>query len=132
MVKQSAEERRQEIRAKRILSIQYRIVRSRVKNFDSRWHLSTTSDMSLSGIAFLSDIPLQIDDLIELQVVMSGILDICKGYGKVIRVEKKATGAFYMAAVKFIESPLKKKRSKSSAVPSQNRLRSKPRTRVTS
>ena len=123
MVRQSVEERREALRAKRILSIQFRIVKSRVIDYDSHWHLSTTHDMSLMGISFLSDIPVQVDDIIELQVVMSGILDICKGYGQVVRVEKKATGAFYMAAVKFVESPFKKSPSKSSAKTTANRVR---------
>lgn len=128
MVRQSIEERREAIRAKRILSIQFRIVKSRVKDFDNSWHLSTTHDMSFSGIAFLSDIPMQVDDVVELQVVMSGILDVCKGFGQVVRVEKKSTGVYCMVAVKFVESPLKKSKraSKSS---STNRLVQKKRRR---
>ena len=125
MVKQSLAEKRQAVRAKRILSIQFRIVKSRIKNYDSMWHLSTTHDMSLSGISFLSDIPVHLDDIIELQVVMSGILDICKGFGQVVRVEKKVTGAYYMVAVKFVESPCKKNRKTASLKVPANRMRRK-------
>ena len=103
MVKQSMNEKRQALRAKRILSIQYRIVKTKVRKADKRWHLSTTHDMSFLGLAFFSDIPLHIDDIIELNVVMSGILDIFKGYGKVVRVEKKITGAFFLVAIKFVD-----------------------------
>ena len=35
---------------------------------------------------------------------MSGVLDIFKGYGKVVRVERKESAAFYLIAVKFIEN----------------------------
>ena len=103
MVKQSMSEKRQALRAKRILSIQYRIVKTRVRKADKRWHLSTTHDMSFLGLAFFSDIPLHVDDVIELNVVMSGILDIFKGHGKVVRVEKKITAAFFLVAIKFVE-----------------------------
>lgn len=125
MVRQSVEDRRQTVRAKRILSIQFRIIKSRVKNFDNLWHLSTTYDMSYSGIAFLSDIAMQVDDIIELQVVMSGILDICKGYAQVVRVERKATGVYYMVAVKFIQSPRKKKNTQAALKTPSNRIRKK-------
>ena len=112
MVKQSIEERRQALRTKRILSIQFRIVKSRGKGYDKDWHLSTTHDMSFIGLAFLSDIPVQLDDVLELNVVMSGILDIFKGYGKVVRVEKKKTAAFYLVGLKFVKYHPRKKAKK--------------------
>lgn len=115
MNKPTGEERRQAIRARRILSIQFRLVKSRRKNADTNWHLSTTHDMSILGISFLSDVPYQIDDVLELQVVMSGILDIFKGHGKVVRVEKKATGAAFMMAVKFIDKKESSSKAKKSA-----------------
>jgi len=107
MVKQSSvEERRQSIRAKRILSIQFRLGKSKVKDNDTdkSWHLSTTYDMSVLGLSFLSEVPYYVDDTLELHVVMSGVLDIFKGYGKVVRVERKESAAFYLIAVKFIEN----------------------------
>lgn len=60
--------------------------------------------MSYLGLSFLSDTPYQIDDVLELHVVMSGILDIFKGYGQVVRVEKKETGAFYLIAIRFTKN----------------------------
>ncbi len=124
MVKQSTNEKRHAIRAKRILSIQYRVVKTKVKNADKRWHLSTTHDMSFLGLAFFSDVPLHVDDVLELNVVMSGILDIFKGYGKVVRVEKKVTGAFFLVAIRFVElkkttPKSRKKTSRTSSVPAK-------------
>lgn len=104
MVKSLIDEKRAAVRAKRILSIQYRLVKSKNKESDTRWHLSTTHDMSVMGLSFLSDVSYQVDDTLELHVIMSGVLDIFKGYGKVVRVERKATGAFYLIAVKFTEN----------------------------
>ncbi len=102
-MKQSTSEMRKALRTKRILSIQYRVVKTRLRKADKRWHLSTTHDMSFLGLAFFSDIPLHVDDIIEMNVVMSGILDIFNGYGKVVRVEKKVTGAFFLIAIKFFD-----------------------------
>lgn len=121
MVKQSVEERRQAIRAKRILSIQYRLSKSKVKDSDKSWHLSTTYDMSVLGLSFLSEVPFYVNDLLELHVVMSGVLDIFKGVGKVVRVERKETAAFYMIAVKFIENKVVTERRRNTSV--ANRFR---------
>ena len=103
MVKTSAKERRQAARAKRILSIQYRLHKSLIKNADRSWHLSTTHDMSATGLSFLSEVPYLVDDVLELHVVMSGVLDVFKGYGQVVRVERKETGAFYFIAVRCVD-----------------------------
>ena len=122
MVKQSTvEERRQAVRAKRILSIQYRLAKSKFKDCDKSWHLSTTYDMSVLGLSFLSEVPYYVDDSLELNVVMSGVLDIFKGYGKVMRVERKESAAFYLIAVKFVENKMVTERKQKS--PEMNRLR---------
>ncbi|MDP2654262.1 MAG: PilZ domain-containing protein [Candidatus Omnitrophota bacterium] len=104
MVKPLIDERRESIRARRILSIQFRMVKSSLRDSDKSWHLSMTNDMSVSGLSFLSEVPYHMDDTLELHVVMSGVLDIFKGYGKVVRVEKKESAAFYLIAVRFIEN----------------------------
>jgi c-di-GMP-binding flagellar brake protein YcgR len=122
MVKQSSvEERRQAIRAKRILSIQFRLAKSKFKESDKSWHLSTTYDMSVLGLSFLSEVSFGVEDTLELHVVMSGVLDIFKGYGKVVRVERKESAAFYLVAVKFIENKALTQRKSSSPV--GNRIR---------
>ena len=121
MVKQSIEERRQAIRAKRILSIQFRLAKSKIKDSDKSWHLSTTYDMSVLGLSFLSEVPYYVNDVLELHVVMSGVLDIFKGYGKVVRVDRKESADFYLIAVKFIENTaLTRRKAKS---PEMNRVK---------
>lgn len=110
-------ERRRADRARRILSIQYRLLKSPVQGGDTQWHLSTTYDMSVLGISFLSDVPYHIDDILELQVIMSGVLDIFKGFGKVVRVEKKASGSVYLLALKFVSENAQTKDVKSYSRP---------------
>lgn len=105
MVKQILQDRRSAIRAQRILSIQYRVVDTKTRGADKHWHLSTTHDMSATGLSFLSDIVYGIDDTLELHVVMSGVLDVFKGFGQVVRIDKKDTGSFCFVAVKFVKSP---------------------------
>src|SRR5204863_9456532 len=121
MVKQSVEERRQAIRAKRILSIQYRLAKSKFKDSDKDWHLSTTYDMSVLGLSFLSEVSFYEGDMLEMHVVMSGVLDIFKGVGKVVRVERKENAAFYLIAVKFIENRVVTETRRNTSV--ANRLR---------
>ncbi len=129
MVKLTVEEKRRYIRAKRILSIEFRLARSKGKNRDNAWHLSTTHDMSLGGLSFYTDVEFQVEDFLELRVVMSGILDIFKGYGQVVRVERKRTGAHYLVAIKFIGKELfsKKRPLKSSSSLSRRKLIGKKR-----
>ena len=95
-------ERRVWIRAKRVLSVQVRLVKSKRKNFDRSWHTTTTCDMSLGGIAFYSDREYREGETLEVHVLMSGLLDIFKGLVKVVRVERKKTGAHYLVAVKLL------------------------------
>jgi len=114
MIKKSSKsnnkERRQAVRAKRILSIQYRLRKSRYRGGDTQWHLSTTHDMSAVGIAFLSDVSYRVGDILELHTVMSGVIDVMKGFGKVIRIESKARGEVFLIAVEFTPSLKSKKR----------------------
>jgi len=105
MVKQAFEDRRNAVRAQRILSIQYRVVKTKTRNADKHWHLSTTHDMSATGLSFLSDMEYRMDDILEMHVVMSGVLDVFKGHGQVMRIDKKDTGSFCFVAVKFVKSP---------------------------
>lgn len=113
MVKQSDKERRNFVRAKRVLSVQFRIFKSPRKNLNNAWQLSMTEDMSLGGISFYSDQELKPGEIIELHVVMSGLLDIFRGYAEVVRVDKKKNAAFYFIAVKFIEVKSKSRAAKS-------------------
>jgi len=119
MTKQTTEERRFWVRAKRVLSIQYRLVKSRRKSADKAWHLSTTQDMSYGGLSFYTDQEFKKEEVLELHVVMSGILDIFNGLGKVVRVERKATGSYFLTAVKFVEQ---KRQAKSYKKPTAHKL----------
>ncbi len=104
MVKQSVAERRNGIRAKRVMSIQYRLIKTKTKNREQNWYLSTTQDMSISGLSFLSEKSFSTDDVLELKVVMSGVLDIFNGTAKVVRCERNPGAAYCFVGVKFIAS----------------------------
>ncbi|MBI5150780.1 MAG: hypothetical protein HZA28_08450 [Candidatus Omnitrophica bacterium] len=95
-------ERRGWPRAKRILSIEYRLFRNRRPQTNRSWHLSTTDNVSAEGLAFYSDHEYRKGDVLELRVVMSGVLDIFNGRGEVIRADQKRTGACFFVAVRFI------------------------------
>ena len=128
MVQQQSQERRDSIRAKRIMSIQYRRLASGKRKVHEPWKLSTTHDMSVGGLAFYTDEEYQPGDVLELRVVMSGILDIFDGMAQVVRMEKKRMGSYYLAAVKFLEKNPRPRRAKSysakSASPkTKNRIR---------
>jgi len=101
-------ERREAVRAKRVLSLQYRLVKSRRQVSDGHWYLSTTHDMSAKGMAFLSEVSYRVGDVLELHTVMSGVIDVIKGYGRVVRVVEKGRQAAFLIAVDFIARPAKK------------------------
>ena len=111
MVKQVNDEKREYIRAKRILSVRHRLVKRKNKPMYDFWYLSTTEDMSVNGLLFTSAMPYQKSDIIELEIVMSGVLDIFRGYGKVVRVQKKESGAFYSVAVQYIDVKARRTRA---------------------
>src|SRR6266850_6385027 len=108
MVKQVEQEKREYVRAKRILSVRHRLVKRKNKPMHEFWYLSTTEDMSVNGLLFTSAMPYQKNDVIELEIVMSGVLDIFRGHGKVVRVQKKESGAFYSVAVQYIDIKAKR------------------------
>ncbi len=120
MVKQAVRERRNWVRAKRVLSIEFRLKKGSRKGGDSDWHLSTTHDMSLGGLTFFTDIEYRMGDTLELHVVMSGILDIFNGLGKIVRIEKKKSGSYFLVAVRFLSNKLTYRKAK--AYTSKKRL----------
>ena len=107
----SFEERRDSIRAKRIITVRHRVVEHNSKKTESMWQLSTTENMSLSGLLFVSALPYQVGDVVELQVVMSGVLDIFNGYGKVVRSSRNK-GGYYHIGVKYVDLKTKKRPAK--------------------
>lgn len=110
MVKQSIEEKRRWVRAERILCIEFRLTESKRRNSDKSWGLSMTKDMSARGIAFYTEREFVIGDLLEVRVTMSGILDILKGFARVVRVERKTMGAFYLVGVEIFDREVKPRR----------------------
>ncbi len=113
------EERRDSVRAKRIITVRHRVVEHNGKKVDSMWQLSMTENMSLSGALFVSATAYHIDDIVELQVVMSGVLDIFNGYGRVVRATRNK-GGYYHVAVHYVELKPKKRPAKSLLKPSRN------------
>ena len=108
----SFEERRDSVRASRIITVRHRLFKHNGRKVDSPWQLSTTENMSLSGLLFVSAIAYDADDVVELQVVMSGILDIFNGYGKVMRSSRNK-GGYYHVGVKYVDLKSKKRPAKS-------------------
>lgn len=121
MAKPIFKERRSHLRAKRVLSIQYRLVKTNKKDFNKAWSLSTTQDMSLGGLTFYTENQYRPADILEIQVVMSGILEIFKGYGKVLRVERKKTGSYFLTAVTFVEKSGKSRPAKAYGIPASKK-----------
>ena len=107
----ASEERRDSVRAKRIITVRHRLVEHSGKKAESMWQLSTTENMSLSGLLFVSALPYHVGDIIELQVVMSGVLDIFNGYAKVMRASRNK-GGYYHVGVKYVDLKVKKRSAK--------------------
>ena len=106
------EERRDSVRAKRIITVRHRLIKHNNRKTDSIWQLATTENMSLSGLLFVSALAYHPGDIIELQVVMSGVLDIFNGYGKVIRSIRNK-GGYYQVGVKYVDLKSKRRSVKS-------------------
>ena len=101
MVKPMIKERRRHSRAKRILSIEYRLYKSKRRHSDPEWHLSTTEDVSPEGLSFYSDHEYHQGDILDVRVVMSGLLEVIKGQCEVVRAEQKRLGACFFIALRF-------------------------------
>ena len=106
IVKPNYENRRRWVRAKRVLSMEVRLVKTKRPHPDRSWYLTTTQDMSLGGLSFYTDREYRIEETIELRVIMSGVLDIFKGLAEIVRIEKKETGVHSLVAIKFIDKPM--------------------------
>ena len=107
----SFEERRDSVRASRIITVRHRLVKHKGKQVESMWQLSTTENMSLSGLLFVSALPYEADDIVELNVVMSGVLDIFNGFGQVMRTSRNK-GGYYHVGVKYVDLKSKKRSAK--------------------
>ncbi len=112
MVKQALSERRRHIRAKRILSIQFKLAKGQKRRVDRSLGLSTTQDLGAGGLSFYTDREYCAGDILDLHIIMSGVLDIYKGQAQVVRIGRKKSGACFLAAVKFIEKEQTQKRNR--------------------
>jgi hypothetical protein len=96
------DDRRDSIRAARIVTVKHRRVQHKGQKVEGTWQVSMTENMSVSGLLFVSAFVYEQDDLVELEVVMSGMVDLFKGYGQVIRsIHHK--GGHYHVAVKYVD-----------------------------
>src|SRR5476649_501550 len=115
----SFDERRDSIRAKRIITVRHRLVKHNNRKVDSMWQLATTENMSLSGLLFVSALAYHPGDIIELQVVMSGVLEIFNGFGKVVRASRNK-GGYYHVGVKYVDLKSKRRRPAKTILASHN------------
>jgi PilZ domain len=106
------EERRDSIRANRIITVRHRLIKhNNRKAADPMWQLATTENMSLSGLLFVSALAYHPGDIVELQVVMSGVLEIFNGFGKVIRATRNK-GGYYQVGVKYVDLKSRRRSAK--------------------
>lgn len=87
-------ERRNGERVNRVIAIRHRLVKRTGRKAPTEWSLSTTKNMSHSGLLFLSSIPYRKGDILEIQVVMSGVIDVYRGKAQVMRVIEVGDTAF--------------------------------------
>jgi hypothetical protein len=106
------DERRDSVRAKRIITVRHRLAKHNDRKADSIWQMSTTENMSLSGLLFVSALAYHPGDVVELQVVMSGVLDIFNGFGKVMRASRNK-GGYWQIGVKYVDLKPKRRPAKS-------------------
>lgn len=102
MVRQANKERRSHIRAKRILSIQFRVKPKSRKDVNRPWGISITEDMSPAGLSFYTEREYKVGDILELHVIMSGFWNLYQGLAQIVRVQRKTSGACYWVAVRLI------------------------------
>ena len=95
-------ERRGSIRANRVVAIRHRLHQHVSKKTEMSWSLSTTRNMSVTGLLFLSDTSYKPGDILEVNVTMSGVIDIIQGFAEVVRVSEK-TGHSYEVAAELVD-----------------------------
>jgi len=61
---------------------------------------------------FLSPVSYRVGDVIDLEVVMSGMIDIYSGQAKVVRIQESSAKSFDVAA-KYVEVKFKPRSAKS-------------------
>ena len=118
MVKQILKERRRYARVRRIMSVQFKLVKSQKRMTDKSWGLSTTEDMSIEGLSFYADREYKPGDILSVHVIMSGVTDVYEGYGRIVRMVCQKSSGCYLIGVKFIDKDvvIKSKGSKRQSV----------------
>ena len=96
-------ERRDGCRVNRVVAVSHRLAVLRRAKPSADWSLSTTKNMSHSGLLFLSAVPYRKNAVLELQVVMSGIIDLFNGQARVMRIQEVGNTSFEIG-VKFLPS----------------------------
>ncbi len=104
-------ERRNGERAVRVVAVRHRLIKRGAKKLDAIWSLSTTKNMSISGALFMSPVEYKKNDFLDLEIVMSGVIDIYKGKAEVVRAVQ--SGPSFDVAVKYIKLEQKKPVSRS-------------------
>ena len=116
MTKVSAKEqelidRRNGVRANRVIAVKHRLIKRGSRKQATVWSLSTTKNMSVSGILFMSPVEYHVGDHIELEVVLSGMIDVFNGTAEVVRARAASFNSFDIAA-KYIEPKIKNRSAK--------------------
>lgn len=109
-------ERRKGARASRVVAMRHRLVMRKARKIDDVWSLSTTRNMSTSGALFMSPVEYKPGDILDLEIVMSGVIDIYKGLAEVVRISTQSAASFGVA-VKYVVGKEKKLPSKHAKVP---------------
>ena len=104
-------ERRDGCRINRIVAVSHRLAVARKNKPLAAWSLSTTKNKSHSGLLFVSAVPYRKNAVLELQVVMSGIIDLYNGQAMVMRVQEVGNTLFEIG-VKFLPSRQPARRAK--------------------
>jgi hypothetical protein len=118
MIKTNVNDRRDSVRVKRIVTVRHRLHKRGKTEREDIWQLATTQDMSYSGILFTSALPYKTGDIVELNVVMSGVLSLFNGFGRVVRVTESRKGYFQIGA-KYVD--LQKRHRDAKSLVSANR-----------
>jgi hypothetical protein len=108
----ACDERRQTVRADRVFAIKHCLVRRNARSAPGLCALSTTRNMSATGLLFLSETFYKVGDIIHVNVVVSGIVDVVNGNARVVRVVENGSTSFDVA-VHFIQDVPPKRAVKS-------------------
>jgi hypothetical protein len=129
MINANFRDRRDSVRVKRIVTVRHRLFKRDGKKREDIWQLATTEDMSYSGLLFSSALPYKINDLVELQVVMSGVLYLFNGYGTVVRVVKEKSGTFHIG-IKYVDLKARRNVPKGLSTPKASKQRSRSAKKI--